>query len=456
MGTGLRPVTPRVIAPPCRPPKIVNFIDGKRPIYKIYGGTLKTSAALRRKVKKFGFKDIRMPTDTLRIEKLVFGGYGLGRDGSGVVLIPGVAAGEVVEFEEDGVKGGARIGRVVRIVEPSPHRREPPCPYAGECGGCDWLYLSYDEQVRCKRDILIDCLTRIGKIDFPHDIEVLTADEFGYRIRAQVKVDYGNKVAGFFRKRTNDVVRVDRCPLLDERLNGVLAGLNERAGVERSRDAVGVRNVKILVGDRAASSPVINGLTDATTEINVSGIKFVADGGSFFQSNGFLLERLGHWANGLLGGGFCLDLYGGIGFFSLMSADDFEEIVLVENVVKQVSAAERNFSINAKKHIRAVLADVERVGSLRELTSKRRPDCVIVDPPRPGLVKAMRKWLIDTAPNYILYVSCNPSTFARDAGALVRGGYKLTKLALFDLYPNTHHIETAGVFISDRVMSLRA
>jgi 23S rRNA (uracil1939-C5)-methyltransferase len=387
----------------------------------------------------------------LKIEKLVFGGHGLARDGGGVMLIPDVAAGDVVEVEEDGAKGGVRIGRVVKIVNPSPNRRELPCPYAGECGGCDWLHISYGEQVRCKKDILIDCLTRIGKFNYQHDVEVFAANEFGYRIRAQVKVDYENNVAGFFRKKTNDVARVDRCLLLDERLNGVLAGLNEGSinNVNTDNKADGVSSIKVLVGDgdKPASDPVINGLTDATTEINVSGIKFLADGGSFFQSNAFLLEKLGRWAKGLLGGGFCLDLYGGIGFFSLMLADDFEEIFLVENVAGQVRAAGRNFAVNKRDRIKAVLADVERGGSLQKISGGRRPDCVVVDPPRPGLVKAMRKWLIDTAPRSILYVSCNPSTFARDAGALLGGGYGLTKLALFDLYPNTHHAEVAGIFI---------
>jgi 23S rRNA (uracil1939-C5)-methyltransferase len=386
-----------------------------------------------------------------KIEKLVFGGYGLGRDDSGVVLISGVAEGETVEFEEDGLKGGARTGRAVKIVDPSPLRREPPCPCFGECGGCDWLYLSYDEQVRCKKDIFIDCIKRIGKFDCPRDVEVFTANEFGYRIRAQVKVDLRNNAAGFFRKKSNEVVRVEGCPLLDGRLNGVLAGLNggminKIAPAGRSdkyRD--GVSSVNVLAGDRVASSPVIDGLTGASAEISVSGIKFLAGGGSFFQSNGFLLETLGRWASGLLGGGYCLDLYGGIGFFSLMLADDFEEIVLVENVAGQVRAAERNFGINGRRHIKAVLADVERDG-LDKIAGARRIDCVVVDPPRPGLVKAVRKWLLDAAPRHILYVSCNPSTFARDAGTLLGGGYELTKLALFDLYPNTHHIEVAGIF----------
>ena len=405
---------------------------------------------------------------TVKIEKLVFGGYGLGRDGGGVVLIPGALPGETVEYEDDGLKGGARVGRVRGILERSPHRRDAPCPHAGDCGGCDWLHFSYDEQVRQKKAIFLDCVDRIGKFDRPGGVEAFTAAEFGYRMRAQIKIDRERSRAGFFRRKTNDVVRVDRCPLLVDGINGVLTGLNSGAVREIDGD---VKSIRVLAGNDTASSPVIGGLTRASTEIDVAGIRFLADGGSFFQSNRFLLETLGRWARGLTGGepagnqsidngivnnksassGFvnkkrCLDLYGGIGFFSLMLADDFAGVTLAENVKAQVADARRNFEANGKDHLKAVLADVEKDGCLDSLAKELRPHCVIVDPPRPGLVKSVRKWLTDAAPPVVLYVSCNPSTFARDAGALVSGGYKLSRWALFDLYPNTHHIESAALF----------
>ncbi|MDR3012584.1 MAG: hypothetical protein LBU70_05165 [Chitinispirillales bacterium] len=384
----------------------------------------------------------------VKIEKLVFGGYGLGRGSNGIVLVPDTAPGEVVEYENDGLQGGTALGRVTRIIDKSPHRRAAPCVHVGECGGCNWLYLSYSEQIRCKKEIFLDCIDRIGKFSRPGDIDIFTADEFGYRIRAQIKIDHQNKCAGFYRRKSNEVVKIDKCPLLADEINNLLANLNSGMIGAIPDNA---KSVRILIGKDAASSPVIGGLTKANTEIVVDSINFLADGGSFFQSNQFLLETLGRWACGIVNyesgdDGYCLDLYGGIGFFSLMLADNFSDIVLVENVVSQVKAAERNFKINKKEHIRAMLADVERGDSLNKLIKRKRPNCIIVDPPRPGLVKNVRKWLIDTAPSVILYVSCNPSTFARDAGALIRGGYELSRWALFDLYPNTHHIESAAVF----------
>jgi 23S rRNA (uracil1939-C5)-methyltransferase len=381
----------------------------------------------------------------VKIEKLVFGGYGLGRGDGGVVLIPGTASGETVEYEADGSKGGTAVGRVTRITESSPKRRDPPCEYAGECGGCDWLHLCYDEQARCKKEIFLDCIDRIGKFERLGDIDIFTAQEFGYRMRAQIKIDHQNKCAGFFRRKTNDVVKIDRCPLLVDEINGVLAKLNSGM-MDVIPDDVNV--IKVLAGTDIAANPVIEGLAKADTEIIIADIKFLADGGSFFQSNRFLLEKLGTWARKSLGNGYCLDLYGGIGFFSLMLGDDFENVVLVENIAAQVRAAERNFQANGKSHIKAVLADVEKEGSLDKLAKPRKPDCIIIDPPRPGLTKSVRKWLIDTMPPVILYISCNPSTFARDAGALVSGGYRLERWALFDLYPNTHHIESAAIFRS--------
>jgi 23S rRNA (uracil1939-C5)-methyltransferase len=399
--------------------------------------------------------------NTVQIEKLVFGGHGLGRDGGGVVLVPDTAPGEVVEYEDAGTKGGTRAGRIVRIIEKSPHRREPPCVYANECGGCDWIHLRYDEQVRCKKELFLDCVDRIGKFARPDDIDVLTAEtpgvvdtsctdnrprppaEFGYRIRAQIKIDRQNRRAGFFKRKTNDVVGIDRCPLLVDEINGVLARLNSGMIDVVPGD---IKVVKVLAGSGVASCPRIDGLTHESTEIVVGGIRFLADGGSFFQSNKFLLEALGRWAYGHIGGKYCLDLYGGIGFFSLLLCDNFDSVVLVENVRAQVRDAERNFLRNGKNHLKAILADVERGNGLDKLIHPRRPDCIIVDPPRPGLVKSVRKRLVSAAPTAILYISCNPSTFARDARALIDGGYKLSRWALFDLYPNTHHIESAAIF----------
>ncbi|MDR0305314.1 MAG: hypothetical protein LBI42_00595 [Chitinispirillales bacterium] len=380
---------------------------------------------------------------SIRIEKMAYGGFGLGRGEDGIVLISGVIPGELVEYEPRAMPGGVRKGLLTRVIEKSSFRRDPPCEHAGECGGCDWLHMSYDEQVRRKKEVFMDCINRIGKIESKNDIEMFTANEFGYRIRAQIKIDHQNGCAGFYRKKTNNAVKIDKCPLLTNEINELLTKLNSG----KNPLPAGVSSVKVLSGKKIASSPLLQNLTNAETEITAANRKFLAHGASFFQSNRFLHEKLGRWAQDFISGESCMDLYGGIGFFSIMLADIFSNGILVENDAKQVLAAKHNFHINGISNFKAVEADVEKPGSLERVVKKARPHCVIVDPPRPGLVKTTRKWLLDTAAPVILYVSCNPSTFARDAGELVRGGYHIAHWTLFDLYPNTHHIESATVFV---------
>lgn len=377
----------------------------------------------------------------VRIEKVVYGGAGLARGEEGVVFVPGSLPGELVRIEEDGSRGGAARGRLVEVMEPSPFRRVPRCEYEGICGGCDWLHIEYSKQLEYKREIFADCLSRIGRLSDPPCPEMIFSEEHGYRLRAQLKL--GLEGAGFYRKKSNQVVRVDRCPLLVDELNALLNEINSG----RAPFPQNVKSVKAVAGRRLATSPVIEGFTHDRTEVHVGDKKFLVNGDSFFQSNRFLLHRLGTWASPYVEGGYCLDLYGGTGFFSVMLADRFREGVLVESVASQVKRARENFRLNGTGNFRAVVGDVEKGIGLDALVAKKHPDCIIVDPPRPGLVRRAREWLSGVSPSTILYVSCNPSTFARDAHYFVnKCGYTFYRCALFDLYPNTHHLESAAVF----------
>lgn len=371
----------------------------------------------------------------LRVEKVVYGGQGIARTEQGVVFVTGALPGELVEATCEGVKGGCPQANVSRLLEPSPGRREISCRWAGECGGCDWLHITAETQVSIKREIALDCFSRIGRLRELPPIETVSAGEHGYRMRAQLKIGSHGEV-GFFRRRTNDVVVVDRCQLLVDTINELLA-----AG--RLPVAAGHTSIKVVAGDtQVASSPHLPSMTLLEVLVTVAGRKFVVAGDSFFQSNRFLLEQLGCWAGSSLKGDRCADLYGGTGFFSVMNAQHFSSGLLIELVSSQVTLASRNFKLNGMSDSwEARVADAEHVE--RELR-KFSADTIIIDPPRPGLTRAVREMLARLAPQNILYVSCNPSTQARDLGFLVnRGGYFIKRAALFDLYPNTHHLETA-------------
>jgi 23S rRNA (uracil1939-C5)-methyltransferase len=382
-----------------------------------------------------------MPNQTVTIEKLVSGGAGLARTGNGVVFVNDVAPGETVEIEITGKKGGVAHARPVKILEGSPARRGPACPLYGRCGGCDWLHIGYEAQVQCKKEIIADCMRRIGKIENPPAIEAVFAKEYGYRRRAQFKIDaQGN--AGFFARRTNEVVPVRSCPLLADSLNVLLEKIADKK-IPLPRSLTGL---KAVAGDASAiaSSPVISGHTEKSVIITAGNRSFEIEGNGFFQSNGPLLERLGRWAEAKVGGDRCVDLYGGSGFFSVMLAERFKEGLLVESIGAEVLAARANFNRNGITHFTAVEGPAEE---LTALAGTKPVDCLIVDPPRTGLSPEVRDAVAALKPAMILYVSCDPSTQARDAGFLVKkAGYSISAAALFDLYPDTHHIESLLTF----------
>lgn len=379
-----------------------------------------------------------MPT-TLTIDKVVHGGLGLAHGDNGVVFVSDAIPGETVSAEVVGKKARCDFARPVDILAPSPDRREPFCPHAGRCGGCDWQHIVYDRQVVLKCEIFSECLMRQGRLTDIPDIDVITAEETRYRLRAQFKTDPDNAVAGFFQRGTNVLEPISSCPLLVEPLDRFLESLGPSVA------GGSITQVKALCGDDGtiASSPAIDGLSGSETTITVGGHPFSVRGDSFFQNNARLLEQFGCWAADKVVGRHAVDLYGGAGFFSVMLGSCFEEMTLVELEPSLVELAQRNADANQVRGFSTRCAAAEEFLSS---PLSQGTDCLIVDPPRQGLTRFVTDRVGTAAPATILYVSCDPATQARDIGRLVNHhGYRMTHAALFDLYPNTHHVETAIV-----------
>jgi 23S rRNA (uracil1939-C5)-methyltransferase len=353
---------------------------------------------------------------TYTIEKLVFGGLGLCRTGGGIVLVEAVLPGERVEAHVYTRQGGVPVARIQTILTPSAHRVTPPCPYAGACGGCDWLHIAYEEQVRIKQAIFSECLTRIGKLAAHPAIETFASPPWAYRQRVQLKIDTPRSWLGFFSRNTNNVVGIERCPLLVDSLNNLLL---RRADVLARIDPL-LGEIKAIAGDNnhIASAPVVEGMTAATTRITIDTVYFTVGGSGFFQGNRHLLNAMSAWARPLVSGDFFIDMFGGVGYFSLLLGQRFAAGLLVEAERSLVKEARENFLANSHT--------------------------LILDPPRPGLTSAVREGIAAMKPATLLYVSCNPSTQARDVLFLTKEcGYTIERAALFDLYPQTHHLETA-------------
>jgi 23S rRNA (uracil1939-C5)-methyltransferase len=374
--------------------------------------------------------------NAVTIEKVVFGGHGLIRTSEGVVFVPGVLPGEQVEITPPVKMRGTCFSELKRIIAASPSRREPLCPYFGVCGGCDWMYIAYDEQVRIKKEIYKESFRKVAQhTSFPEP-EVITSPETGYRMRARLQINQKGE-AGFFRGNSNEIVRIKSCPLLSERLN-TLFDLEYPVNHDKRKN-----ELRVIDGDLSmASDPHVKGLTTSCTDVTVDGKVFKVNGGDFFQSNRFVNLQLGTWFRPFIGGDFCIDLYGGSGFFSMMVASQFKLGLLVESVRSQVDNANANFTRNGINNFKAVCSESEKLLSV----CSKHPDCMIVDPPRPGLTREVRSAIAKLKPRTIVYVSCNISTQARDSEYFVKEiGYSIRKTAIFDCYPNTSHIESVMI-----------
>ncbi len=374
-----------------------------------------------------------MKWKNLYIEKLVSGGLGLSRTESGIAFVSGVLPGETINGYQFRKTGGCPVIKAEEIVISSDKRIKPSCKYFNNCGACNWQYMDYDIQSLQKREIFTECMRRIGKIAELPEIEIFKSEPWNYRLRTQIKIS--KKSSGYFGGRTNTVVDIDKCMLLHEPLNRLF---NTDVKFQR-----GIEQIKAIYGDKLSTDPVIPGLSDRETTIIVDNKAFLVPGKGFFQSNRYLLKELGTWAAEKISGEFCLDIYGGVGFFSILLNSCFKKGILIDNMRLQTKYAKKNLINNGIKHFKAVCADA---GDYLKAGNFPKVDCIIVDPPRIGLTKTVRENIGKIKPRYILSVSCDSGTHARDIGYFKNVlQYEIKDIALFDLYPQTSHMETIAL-----------
>jgi 23S rRNA (uracil1939-C5)-methyltransferase len=372
------------------------------------------------------------PGDELTIEptELVAGGAALARvDGFPIFttnLYPGDrAAVRLVEMK----KGFAR-GEVVRLLHPSPLRRALPCPIAEECGGCDWTALRLDAQLRAKERILSESLRRIGKINV-HPPIMLHPSPLNYRLRSRLHGD--GSAVGFYAPGSHRVV-----PLARE---------CEVVGVETARRfGGGVGPAKAGPHTDGLSMWEIDGrLIDDDRELTVHVDRFTyrLSTAAFFQVNRHLLSTMirlvSAHASRVRQKRLAIDLFAGVGFFTVPLASLFERVVGVEGSAESVRYAHMNVPHNA-----------ELVNAPIESYVLPAADFVFLDPPRVGVGRQVIETIGAQTTEIICYLSCDPVTFSRDANRLVASGWRLATLDLLDLFPNTHHVETLASFERER------
>ncbi len=405
--------------------------------------------------------------------KMVYGGEALGFQAGRTVLTPRVLPGERAEVEEVRRQKGVIHALPLRILEPSPARVEPPCGYFGHCGGCQYQYLAYAAQVEAKTEILRETLRRLGQVKWDGAIPAHSGPAWNYRNQARMKVGRSSEGApalGFFEAESNRLVPIDACPILSPRLNALLAVLGSEPWINRLAKG---REVELLADDRDEKVMLTlygdqNGeeaealARECLTELEgVATVAIARDRGvqvfgephltyrlgtfayrvsptSFFQSARFMLSELVAAVAGEPSGAVAMDLYAGVGLFTLPLSRRFEQVIAVEAHPQAAADLAANARAAGGKKIRAIHGAT--FDFLRRC-AQMDPDLVVMDPPRAGVGAGTLKLLLALRPRRLHYLSCSPPTLARDLGFLLQHGYRLDTLELFDCFPHTYHIE---------------
>jgi 23S rRNA (uracil1939-C5)-methyltransferase len=403
----------------------------------------------------------------IKIERPAFGGVFIGRHERKVVMVRGaVLPGEMVEVSVDEDKKDYFSASVVKILEPSPERIEPPCEYYGICGGCSLQHVPYHLQVRIKEEILKDSLRRVAKIEMEHAASIVNEDPWNYRLRAQYKVS--EEGLGLHKKGTREVVKIDRCMLMSDKINeyargahSILKGVKAKefhitgsdsliAQLITKRSSFSIEDAERLgpeLMDAGLSGLVISRgreepdcFGDRFISLDLAGYKYTLSPMSFVQSNWKLNQEVVNIIREMLGplkDRRILDLYSGAGNFSLTLAPE-AKVVAVEGNRHAINDGERNLEINGIDNYRFECSSSEKV------KLKEEYDVIILDPPRPGVRYRLIKKILAHGPETILYISCNPSTFARDLKRLSEK-YDIELIRMIDFFPQTYHIEAMAL-----------
>ncbi len=332
---------------------------------------------------------------SLKIEKLVYGGRGAGFLDGMAVFVPMTVPGDEIELEIKNKKKGFAEGDMRKLVKASPNRVTPKCPYFGRCGGCQWQHIDYAAQILWKQIILEEQLVRIGKIRSPRVLPTIPSPKtWGYRNRVRLHKD-GDKI-GFFAQGTNDIVDIKECLICEKSIEQ----MQDRKGSEIFSQVNTEQNL--------ALREIVARLVGAAKPKTV------------------------------------LELYCGSGNLTFDIASECDKVLATDAdekaIANAVKLAEKNSSTCIDFQAKSAKKTCDEL-----VKAKKRFDCVVLDPPRDGC-KEVTKQIGKLVTKTVIYVSCNPSTLARDAKDLADAGFKLVHSQPIDMFPQTYHIESISLF----------
>jgi len=403
-------------------------------------------------------------TFEVTIEKLVYGGAGLGRHAGKVVFVPFSAPGDRLLVRPVVQKKNYTRAALVRILQEGEGRTAPPCAYFGSCGGCQWQHIEYPRQVETKRKILEELIRHRFPEARPLPVEMRACPQpYGYRSRARIQTrGFGEHASvGFYRFESHSIEDIRCCPLFRPALNDALESVREsrRGGTsdpgaleyelacsqEEGRWRASQADPAVEEDFSALGKQTQDPAEGNLLKRRIAGFEYDVSPAVFFQANDFLLDDLVSTVRDLAADsstGAALDLFCGAGLFSLPLARRFREVVAVESSLLACRLCEQNASAAGLGNIHVVRADV--ASWMRSISSLAPPafDLVLLDPPRSGAGASVMDFLTQWAPETIIYVSCDPQMLSRDIALLPSREYRIDFVEGLDLFPQTYHFET--------------
>lgn len=383
----------------------------------------------------------------VKIDKISHDFKGICNVDNKVIFVPGTFPGEIVDIKI--VKNTKKYseGKVISFVEVSEKREESKCPYSRICGGCSISHIEYIMSLQYKKDIVVDIIKRYADINIDPSI-ISNGEVYGYRNKVSFKILEGH--LALTEEKSNKLVKVNQCLLANGNINKVVRLIND-INLKYVTDVIirGSQDIMVIFNGRIDKDSVISILSGYVSSIilngetiygcnyittNVNGYEFAIFPTSFFQVNTNMIkslyDRILKYAKG---GRSLLDLYCGAGTIGIYLANSFELVRGIEINKDAIRGANLNKQINNINNITFECKNVDDMGEISE-------DVVVVDPPRSGLDRNVIDKLLSSEVEKIIYVSCNPITFARDLNIL-KVKYKLEDIVLFDMFPNTRHVE---------------
>lgn len=352
----------------------------------------------------------------ISIDRLAFGGEGVGRDEGKVVFVPWTAPGDKVRAQIVSDHGRFERGEIVEILEKSPDRIDPLCPVFGRCGGCQWQHLGYETQLKAKEEILRETLERVGQVRVAILPIIPSPQPWHYRQRIQLKVDPEGRI-GFYRSRSHEVVTFEECKIADPRLNERLAEMKKESEPRPE-------------GDFELSLAGNNGdvFSQVNPEQNKKLVQLVLDNSFGNAESAFTRKKI------------LVELYAGSGNFTFPLAGRVGQVIAVESSSEAVRQGQEKMVASGIENIEWIEGHVE--WGLKKIYRKKiSPDILVLDPPRRG-AKEILDLISLIRPRLLVYVSCDPVTLSRDLRELLRRHYRLERIQPIDMFPQTYHVES--------------